>query len=402
MTRIQLIAGLPAKEFADRGREIKVDYIPFNSLTKGEFELYILRNQAQAYAQAFPEAKEYAQATQMLSNALHAGVHNGINFTGALYNPVLQDVARKIRNSKSNAVPATGTILNRDNIFTSAIGDLIITSKVEENCEDYATRVMNDYLFKKARIKLSRKRWKSLKILRFSVGGVSAALLYSKWQQKVKECQIIKQTELLVNDMIIEGSHHVVYKGLGNVDANFPESVKTKTILHGGSLQTISNIAGFDRSLVDQWVTASVKTKNLASGTAPWSPDASSFLLSQDPEAYIVKYLSADAQMYNSYVEKKKKTQGVNALPAAAVQAIIVTAIGAASSVAIAFINGLFKMQNANSSALSNSGFGTADFSAKTKDWNDANGNTSTSSGNSNLLTYGLLGLGAYLALNNE
>jgi hypothetical protein len=400
MTRIQLIAGLPANEFADRGREIKVDYIPFNSLTKGELDLYILRNQAKAYSQAFPEKKEYAQATQMLSNALHAGVHNGINFTGAMYDPILQDVARQIRNSKYNGTPATGLMLNRENIFTSAIGDLIITSKVEANCEDYATRLMNDYLHSKVRIKLSRKKWKALKSLRWTpLGGLSAEVLYKKWQEKVQECQIIKNTELLVNDMIIDGSHHIVYKGLGSTNADLPQDVKTKTILHGGSLQTISNIAGFDRATCDKWVSSAIKTKNLSNGTAPWSPDASAFLLSQDPEAYITKYANRDALIYNTYVEKKQS--GVNVLPPVAVQAIIIAAIGAASTIAVKFIEGLFKMQNANASALSNSGFGTPDFSAKTKDWK-AKPTTSSSSGNSNLLTYGLLAAGAYVILNNE
>lgn len=366
---------------ADRGRAVrgKIGYIPYTSLTRGEMELALLQQQAILYASAYPENKEYAKAAAMLDNALNAGVSNGVSFVGALHDPLLQQVARRIKAASRNTAPASNGLLMRDSIQNGVhIGDPIKFS-FDHDCTQYATRRANAEL-------RQNKKWTYYKAITTSEREKNTFKKYKA------ECETRIAIEAIVNQKIGDASHHVIYYGLEESFPSIKNSlVATKKLLHIGGVQALGNATDTNTALMSLWSETSILSKNSSAGVGTIGSLASSLYLSPDPEAFIAGY---EKFTNSKIIDRLPGMQGIGVIPIAAITALV-SAIGVAIKQAADMQRALNEKKAGAMSAAQS--YGTAAFEAKQTDFNDPPlpGGTGSSS---NLLLLAL-GAAAYLIL---
>lgn len=355
----------------------KTPYIPYTMLTQGEMKLALLAEQADIYAQAFPENREYAQAKNMLDNALRVGVSNGVNFVGALYNPVLQQVAKEIAQASRQTRPASrGGLLGRQSLSTG-IGDIVLD--FDHDCVQYAAKAANKEL-------RQDKSWK------YYDNFGTPEREKNVFKKYKGECKIRVDIEKIVNQSITNASHHVVYYGL---QEDFPAikdtMVATKHLFHTIGIQGLANATDVDKGLMATWSETSILAKNTAVGVGPVDSINSSFYLSKDPDAYLA-----------SYVAWQKKRGGASIKGIGnPVAAVIIPLIGAITAAVVAAADMQKQLNAKRAGAMAAAqGYGTDALLAKESDFGEKKGQPPAGSGSNTLLLVGAAAAGIYLLTN--
>jgi hypothetical protein len=380
-TGIYEIHAVPSNELPDRGREISQEriYIPYNTLTTGEMKLALLLEQANMYARAYPENKEYGLAANMLYQALSKGVSAGVNFVGALYNPVLQQVANEIsKASRQTKSASKAGLFGRTSLTegVKGIGEVEFKFNFDHDCVQYATAATNRDL-------KENKSWQ------WYEHNLNDSMLRRYYREQKGLCKVRIDIEKIVNDRITNASHHVLYHAL---DEAYPAikntTVVTKLLLQLGGVAGLANATQTDSSLMSIWSETSIMRKNSLAGVGTIGSVPSSFYLSPDQGAFNASYDKwKSTKVYDN--PKKDKIGSVAAVTA------LVTAIAAAVKAAADFQRSLNeKKAGAMGSALN---YGTPALQSKDTDFG---GITSTDSNNNTLLIGGAA-LAAYFILND-
>lgn len=390
-TQIFEIHGMsPNDELTDRGRMVtgSAGYIPYTGLTKGEMSLALLLEQANIYAAAYPENKEYRQAAAMLKDALYAGVSNGVKFVGALYNPLLQQVAKEVAKASRQTAPASkGGILGRTSIAQGikGIGEPIVFA-FDHDCVQYATKEAN----RKYRVQLGGD--KSWQWWEYNVNDSAHRRYY---REQKAWCKTRIEIEKIVNDRITDASHHVLYYGLDDAYPAIKGSdVSTKRILHVGGIGGLANATDTDASLMSRWSETSILRRNTQVSVGPIGSIISSLNLSKEADAYLKSYEIWQKDRIYQHEKAAKMRAGAakigEPITIAAVTALV-TAIGAAVAKAAEFQRQLNqKKSNAMAGAQN---YGTLALEAKPSDWPNTPPAESSSNG---LLLFGAAAAGIY------
>lgn len=389
MTQISEIHGaIPKNELPDRGLEVRgsAPYIPYNNLTRGEMRLSLLLEQANIYSTAFPEIKEYKQAANMLYNALKSGVSNGVNFVGAIYDPLLQSVAKDISKASKNTRSASKYgILGRESIATglNGIGEPF-KFDFDHDCVQYATKASNA-----------------------KYGGMIGTHSWQWWEHNINDsehrkyyraqkalCKTRIEIESIVNGKITDASHHVLYYGLNESFPPIKNSlVVTKHLFHIGGIQGLANATDLDPSLMGTWSETSILRKNASSGVGTVGSIDSSFYLSPDPDQFNAVYAAWSKNRTGSAIGSVAKVGSLAAITA------LIVAIGTAVKYAADMQRALNEKKSGAMAAAQN--YGTVALEAKQSDFNDPKVSTSGSSNNT-LIMLGLAAAGAYLLLDDK
>lgn len=369
MTRISYIHGVPANEFADRGREYKGnDYLPYNSLTTGEAFLMLQRDRMKMLSKFYPESKELKQGVQMLDNALYQGVSRGISYVGAIPNE-LQELASLITKASRATQPAVrGGYMGRKSIY-NGIGEVV-------DLGTYAQRFQ--YC-----VDSKGKNPTVIQLVRYRA-----------------ECKLRLEFEDLLNKSVTGMGHHMLYK---SVDPNFEpikgSRVDNKRIFQRIGLENCSSLAEFSSTVImDEWLENGVLAKNISAGIGPVNSVKSSFALAPAPESMWAQYLAqnpARAKWENA----NPTINGIGAFP---LLTLLVPVILGAIKLASDFLSAA---RAKNSLAMANAqGFGSAELQSQTSDWN-LPPDQSTGGGlgiDQNTLMLGAAGLAAYLLIGDD
>lgn len=386
-TRIYEIHGMvPGNELPDRGKMVAKSpiYIPYHALTRGEMKLALLADQAAIYSAAFPEQKEYAQAYQMLTNALDAGVSNGVNFIGALYSPFLQHVAKEINQAVKQTAPASkDMLLGRESLSTGVrgVGANEFQFNFDHDCVQFATKAAN----KKYGFSKNWQWWE------YNLND-SEHRRYYRAQKAV--CKTRIEIEAIVNERITNASHHVLYHA---IDETYPaiknQFVRTKLILQLGGVAGLANATETDSHLMALWSETSILKRNSTGGVGTVGSVPSSFYLSPDPEAFNDSYaLWQKNRVFDN--PKKDKIKGIGIAPAVLV-ALVEAIAGALKAAGVLFQSLNAKKAGAMGSALN---YGTPALESKTADF-DLPSTTTPTESNNNMLLLGGAAVAAYLLL---
>lgn len=366
MTRISTIHGIGADEYSDRGANIAIpDYVPYLSLTTGEMELYLAAQKAKALAQWYGnDAPQYAEAATMLQNALHAGVHGGYKFVGAVPD-TLQNVARLIKKAEAQRRPASKAIFYRPNGAIKGIGQTIIP---------YADRE-------------------------------AACLKLAKTPAQALECKKQYDIEKTVNDKMEPMAHHMLYKSL---PSNY--TLPTEVIVHRGyhrlGVEGIANVGKLTNyDLMYQWVETAILIKNAGKGVGPLGSLQSSFSLAPDPDQAWAEFLAKQGATPTGnnpkYDKMNPKINGAHVGIAPALIAALVTIISGAIGAAFSFLTEIRKTEILAMSEAR--GFGTPEFSAAQSQWLLGPGNQPGTAGMSNTMWLLLAaGAGLYFLTDND
>lgn len=237
MTEIRAIHG--HEEMAQRGRQYSQNmprFIPYLSMTAGEVRLALLEQQAEVFAAAYPENKEYKKAANMLRSALRGGVSNGVSFVGSIEGRYIEQVAREISRAAKSTRPAASIGL----IGRASIGSGINEQGVIPVLERLAACVKS---------------------------GKNMFL-----------CQKAFAIEKVLNDGIINSGHHVLYKDLRSADG-LPVEVVVKKVLHQSGIEGMALAGNIDKGLMSSWVETAILQKNATGGVGPIGSRQASFIL---------------------------------------------------------------------------------------------------------------------------
>lgn len=390
MTEIRSIHGIHKSELSDRGKMAspKAPYIPYTSLTKGEVYLALLYDQASTYAQAYPDFPVYTTAANMYHNALRAGVSRGVQFVGAMYDPILQKAASNILQASKQTAPAAQVITNRRSLIQGVnIGETpIYTGDFDHDCVQYATKMAN----KKFGVNTSWQHWK-LMPFGFRKGY---------WLQQKSICETRAGIEKIMNDNMVQISPHMLYKSISEA---FPKTlgtlVLTKKLLHFAGVGGLGIVSELSTNTMDSWVETALIRKNASSGVGTFGSISSSMSLAPDPQEMVAAY--------NDFLKKNPtknpkfdKINGAHVGEPVTIAVIagitaLVTAIGGAIAKAAAFQQ---QLNAKKAGALSQvQGWGTGALEAKQTDYLTPGQNNPDQ--NSNFLLLGVAAVGAYLLL---
>jgi hypothetical protein len=377
MTRISYIHAIPGDEIAQRSAEIRrtSNYLPYTQLTAGEMYLSLLGEQARMLAAFYPEYRYLSNGSDMIDNALSAGLHKGISFVGSVPTE-LQNVARAITSATRLSSPATGQFLTERNQFTGIkIGETPIVPMTSEDCEDYATRKANQ----KYGLERTKFWWKAL-----PVGGQKG-----HWKIFEAECKVKKEIEQILNKSITGSAHHITYKQLNGSNPLISGLfTRTKALLHVAGVGALGNAAEVGKGLMDAWTETAIMRQNAALSFGPVDSVITGLSLAPDAPDFAGRYFEAQGG-------EKWRTGPKIGIAVATIAAVtaLVTAIAAAVGKAAE----MQKELNAKKSGVmaAAQGFGTEAFRA---DASDYTGNTNNNTGN-NVLPFVLAGAAAIFLL---
>lgn len=350
MTRISEVHGIStirrtsigSDEFADRGKQVApVSYVPYLSLSVGEMRLQLAAQRAKILSQYYgKDAPEYAQAYNLLENALTAGVHGGAYFRGPIPD-ALQNTARLIRQAQYQTAPASGTFFGRTSLM-NGIGAIIPAEQRKLEC---------------------------LKAAKGNPG-------------KLAQCNHRFTIEQIMNTYLEPASPHMLY--LKMFEYGVPQAVVTRAILHKNAVAGMANVGKIsDTSLMAEWVETGILAANTKGGVGPVGSQTAAFYLAPDPEKYLKQF-----GINGPHIGFLDPTI------AAALVSLLVSAIGLASK-------WLADLQKVDFRALAGvQGFGTGPFSASKENWQVGPQNElSTGIDTTTLL---LLAVGGYLLATQE
>lgn len=408
MTQISEIHGIPKDEIKQRSLLAgKKMYMPYLSLTSGEFKLVNYLDQAKMLY-AFTKDPKYGKAITMLENALYSGVHNGINFIGDIPND-LQNVARLISNAKYDRSPASGSIiLERDGIQRPKgiasgihIGDNILPHDSSlDNCNKYAINYVKKYYDGLSDAKI---------LLRLAVPLANQNLV-KKYNEGKTECKIKREIEQLMNDGITKFGHHTLYGFLPNGGNKFPSTIITKRILQGAAHEDLARIAGSSKENMKIWLNTAIMRRNSEAQIGPVDQLESNVSVTGLPAEGINEFYALQKVRGGNGINpdtlamliKKYGQPNIGVDPATAkliietLRAIFIALLAAAPAIISALNN---KKADAFAGAR---GIGTEAFGPQANDWNNDGIPDSASGSSNNLITFGLLAAGAYLLLDEK
>lgn len=340
MTRISTIHGIGADEFAGRSAMVSSQgYIPYLSLTVGEMELYLAAQRARILAQWYgSDAPQYAQAVQMIDNALNAGVHGGVRWMGAVPDE-LQGVARMITQVQRQTRPASRALFYRPGGMVRGIGAIIPVDQRKAECIKAADASTNS----------------AIELVKL-----------------IKKCEENFQVEKILNGALEKSSHHVLYKQMP-AGYTVPNMVANKQLYHKTGVEGMAAVGDIVPSLMYGWTEVGVLSRNAQSPQiGPIGSIQSSVLLAPDPG----KSWENLSMWANTQNPKKIKTMGISGIgfvplvpPVDPVTAgiNIVLAIAGALTVAAKLLN---ELRSAKAYAMNEAqGFGTSAFQADKTDW---------------------------------
>ena len=385
-----MVNGIPHNEMRDRGKLVsaKAPYIPYTAMTKGEFQLALLHNEADVYAQAYPDYKEYREIANMYRNALGKGIAGGIQFTGALHSPNFQTAAANIVAASKNKQVLQPFMLRRNSIGTGIhIGDEpIYTGSFDHDCVQYATKASN------ARFRIS-KSWTWWKNSPYGFGPNETQRNY--WKQMKAMCETKVAIEGIMNENMVGASHHLLYKDIS--DSFHPivgSQVLTKKTLHSAGIGGLANVSELGYGLMSSWSEAAVIRANAAGGVGTYGSIESSLAIAPNAEKIVAEY-NAFLAKYPNKNPKYDKIGSVIAVLTAVTA--LVTAISASIASAAKFQQQLNAKKQGALSAVQ--GYGTPALEAKGTDYLTPGANPAASS--DNLILIGL-GVGAFILSQND
>lgn len=395
MTEIRSIHGVPGNEMRDRGRLVsaKAPYIPYTALTKGEFDLSLLFDEADVFAAAYPDFPVYRQVKTMYQNALQQGISGGVQFVGALYDPMLQQAAQNIALAAKKTAPAAKVITGRESLLSGIhIGDnTTYTGIFDHDCVQYARKNAN------AHFNLNRdwQYWEALP----TVGPFADKKRY--FVEQKNNCKIRVAIEQIMNNNMVDTSHHLLYKSLSTA---FPDTLGTlvlaKKTLHLIGIAGLGQVSEIDPTRMGTWAEACVIRKNTSTGAGAFGSVDSSLSISPDPEGMVAKYNRFLAA--NPSQDPKKIKMGIGVAPAAAAATVgvvteiaaVVTAIGGAIAAAAAFAR---ELRSKRDGALATAqGFGSEAYGGDKDDF------LTPVPDNSKMLLLGGAALAAYFLLDEK
>jgi hypothetical protein len=374
MTKVKYISGIPQGEYMQRGANIGPQpYVPYTSMTVGEMKLALLKQQATLYAQIYPEVGEYQQAVSMLSNALNAGVSNGIKFIGAVPDE-LQKIARAIDRAKNQTDPAVGKFMGpRTSLSEGINADPIVPVVYREyDCVQKAAEWTNQFYNQ-------NKDWDWYE----KVAKITKKAEYARYLGFKAECETKKYFEILLNERLEKSSCHMLYKQMpGDFTPAIGTQALNKKIFQVLGIEALANSSELKKDLLSMWTEVGIQRSNAVNGNAPYGSFISSAMLTPDPQKWA-----------NVAKEKQAKIGEPITITIGAVTALVV-AIGTALAEAAKLRRGVEEKKQFAFSAAQ--GFGSAAISPEQNDFLQQG---SGGGMDRNLLLYGGLALGAYLIL---
>ena len=393
MTKISYMAGTglgKLDERKDRGAGVGVssDYLPYTMMTQGEMELSLIKQQAQVFAEYYPDQPKHAAAVRMLDNALYRGVHNRQAMVGVIDN-TLQDTARQIAIFSRYTRPAAGAFIGRTSLM-HGIGadDGQIITYTEKDCLAYATREAN---------KFYGKDWNTRKWIELNPLLNKAKV--ARFKSLIALCQADKDIEKLLNDKMVGGAHHMIYKNLEtSYGPLIGTQVLTKRTLHLAGIGGLHNATGVNENQMSAWVETGILRKNAMAGVGTAGSVASAMSLAPGGDADVEKYVA--------WASQKKKEKMLNGIQAGigVPFAVLVPVILAALKVANEILTGI-NAKKAGAMAAAN-GFGSSAYLAERNDFlqqggGNGGGGNGADTGTNDILPFVLLGAGAYFLLND-
>jgi len=356
MTRISTIHGIGADEYAGRAAMVTSQgYIPYLSLTVGEMELYLAAQRARILAQWYGnDAPRYREAVSMIDNALHSGVHNGINWINAVPDE-LQGVAQMITEARRQTQPASRALFYRPGGVVRGIGQIIPMQQRLDACVKAADASTNDA---------------------------------NEFLKRVKKCQENFKIEQILNGALEKSSHHVLYKQMPQ-GYTVPNMVANKQLYHKTGVEGMASAGEIVPSLMYGWTEVGVLARNAQSPQiGPIGSIQSSVLLAPDPGASWANL----AKWANSQGNRSRADAlGINGIglvplipPVDPITAglNIVIAIAGALTVAATLLK---ELRSAKAYAMNEAqGFGTTAFQADKSDWFTGAGNPNVTPGSIN------------------
>lgn len=223
MTKISYMAGIGQDEYAQRAEGIKpAPFIPYLSLTKGEMQLALMKEQAQILAGFYGDPK-FKQAEAMLDNALYRGVHGATPYMGA-YDPALTGVVKAINAARRNTRPASSDGLPREGGYMRGIhiGEQVIP--------------------------VEQRRFECLKAAGADI-------------KKALECSRRFSIEKILNDGMENCGQYLAYGYLPK-NNNLPQVANLKVYNQELAQSDISRVGKFDLALTQQWLNVGMMRKN--------------------------------------------------------------------------------------------------------------------------------------------
>jgi hypothetical protein len=362
MTKISYIHGIPADEWADRGKQIPAQpYLNYSALTAGEMKLALLREQLDILTAFYPEEKEFQKGAAMIDRALYKGIH-GSAPSWSILTPQLERVAAAIARARKNRRPANGWgIVGREQNSVGGVNNALVPM---EDCN----AIVNDpYL------------------IPGSVAAEQAA-------ERYRLCMEDNKYRPMLNQHLEKSSHHLLYEFVTSQQANaYPGTVTVKSVLHKSGASTFSRVTKLDRDNIKLWMRNGVMRNNAKNGLEPLQPEASIALLRDDP---------------------RNATAGISGigepLTVAATVVLVIKllgAIAAAATAAAMLVDSMKKAAPQNYNAFQEvTGIGSGGFGPESEDWlgyqRQQNGATATQEEESELSKLAIpLALGAGVLL---
>jgi len=349
MTKISEIHGLnqiPTDEYAGRGEMVgNMSSIPYLSLTRGEMELMLAAQRMKILADWYSsDAPQYQQAYQMLENALHRGVSNGVNFVGAVPH-YLQRTAALIKKASKQTRPASRAIFDRPGGIQRGIGQIIPFDERRNECRK---KVDEKYPLL-PNTPAAKNFNEQQRLRRFSA--------YTK-------CEEAFEIEKILNGGVENSSHHVVYKNIPS-GVTLPTEVIVKRTFHQTGVEGMALVGEIDTALMYGWVENGILAKNTQVGAGPLGSVQSSAYLSSDPAAMI-----DILQKRRPGADKWNTLNGIGAEPVTTTAVLVIKIIGAITAALTAAATLVAALRSTKAYAMSEArGFGTSAFSANQSDW---------------------------------
>lgn len=353
MTRISTIHGIGQDEYAGRATMLKPKpFLPYLSMTKGEMQLALLQEEADILANYYG-LKEYRQASEMIQNALYAGVHNRVHFVGYIPD-YLQTVARMIKSAELQRQPASQAAFYRP----SGIGKGI---HIGAPIIDFNARRQSCY------------QW------------ADSADHNAERKRRRRECEKTWSIEKILNDGMENCGQYLAYGFLARSNA-LPALALYKIQDAIKAQEDISRVGKFSVPVTRQWLNVGMMRRNADTAMIkPYGFSETNAILMALPEEGQKEIMAALANTKN----KSDKTGGAIPMTSASVGAQIAAIIrkykqpkiGEPITVTIAVIGAITALIGAiakmasslkaeqNDALAQVNGFGTRAFGPENADW---------------------------------
>lgn len=320
MTKVTYLHGIPANEYADRGKEMpQRRYLNYGDMTVGETRLALAAEQARLLAAFYPEDKQFARGADELENILRSGLHRGLHLPIAA--PAF--VRRAIAQAKGKTAPEGGFMLSA----MRGIGQPSSPLVPYDDCDALMTATWNPYT---------------------SQGEDE----YTYTDNETSMACRARNNEIgILNRHLEPSAHHLLYNYIAKPN-EMPTVVATKSVNHRIAVSSIAQLFNFNEENLNLWLRNGVMRNNAREGASPLQPETT-------------------IQYYSLVNHEGMPSVGIDpATVAAAVKAIqgIVAAIIAAIGSTMALLAAL-KRERENEIRNVARGIGAGTFGPEKTDW---------------------------------